>query len=100
MEKLAQGVPVPIEFEYEILRKDGQTRTLFASTFHVLSGGKRMIQTTFQDITERKQAEEALRQAEEKYRAIVENAVEGIFQSTPDGKFLDDQYRRGQISRL
>jgi PAS domain S-box-containing protein len=29
-----------------------------------------------------------IRQAEEKYRNIVENAVEGIFQSTPDGKFI------------
>ena len=29
-----------------------------------------------------------LRQAEEKYRSIFENAVEGIFQSTPDGCFI------------
>jgi PAS domain S-box-containing protein len=40
------------------------------------------------DITERKQAEEALRQAEQKYRSIFENAAEGIFQTTPDGKHL------------
>ncbi|MBI4552173.1 MAG: PAS domain S-box protein [Candidatus Latescibacteria bacterium] len=34
------------------------------------------------------QQQGALRQAEEKYRSIFENAVEGIFQSTPDGRFL------------
>jgi len=40
------------------------------------------------DITERKRAEDAVRQAEEKYRGIFENAVVGIFQSAPDGRFI------------
>src|SRR5213080_4445908 len=31
---------------------------------------------------------EALRRAEQKYRSIFENAAEGIFQTTPDGKYL------------
>ncbi len=37
---------------------------------------------------ERRSAEEALRNAEQKYRGIFENAVEGIFQTTPDGRFI------------
>jgi PAS domain S-box-containing protein len=40
------------------------------------------------DITARKQALNALRLAEEKYRSIFENAFEGIFQSTPDGTLV------------
>src|SRR5208337_3711402 len=37
---------------------------------------------------ERKQAEEELRQAEEKYRSIFANSAEGIFQSTGNGRVL------------
>ena len=39
-----------------------------------------------QDITERKRAEDLVRQAEEKYRRIFDDAVIGIFQATPDGR--------------
>jgi PAS domain S-box-containing protein len=38
---------------------------------------------------DRRRAEEALHKAEQKYRGIFENAVEGIFQRTPDGRFID-----------
>ena len=40
------------------------------------------------DITERVRALAALQQAEANYRSIFENAVEGIFQSTPEGRYL------------
>ncbi|HJR09169.1 MAG TPA: PAS domain S-box protein [Pyrinomonadaceae bacterium] len=40
------------------------------------------------DITDRVQSEEALREAELKYRSIFEQAVHGIYRSTPDGRFL------------
>jgi PAS domain S-box-containing protein/putative nucleotidyltransferase with HDIG domain len=40
------------------------------------------------DITERKLAEEALKKSEGKYHSIFENAVEGIFQTTPKGQYI------------
>ncbi len=40
------------------------------------------------EIAERSRAEVALRQAEEKYRSIFEHAVEGIFQTTPEGRYI------------
>jgi two-component system sensor histidine kinase/response regulator len=40
------------------------------------------------EIAERKRVEQELRQAEAKYRSIFENAVEGIFQTTPDGHYI------------
>ena len=41
-----------------------------------------------QQIAKRQEAEAALRQAEQKYRSIFENAVEGIFQTSPDGRYI------------
>ncbi len=38
----------------------------------------------YEDITARSRAENAKRQAEDRFRRIFENAVEGIFQTTPD----------------
>ncbi|HEY4877546.1 MAG TPA: PAS domain S-box protein, partial [Candidatus Acidoferrales bacterium] len=42
----------------------------------------------YEDITERNQAERARREAEERLRLLFENAVEGIFQASVDGRLL------------
>ncbi len=39
-------------------------------------------------VIQRERASAALRNAEARYRSIFENAVEGIFQSTPDGNYV------------
>jgi len=46
------------------------------------------IVASFEDITERKRAEEELRKSEEKYRKIFNNAIEGMYQTTPNGRFI------------
>ena len=40
------------------------------------------------EAAKRKKVEEALEESEKRYRSIFENAVEGIFQSTPEGRFI------------
>jgi PAS domain S-box-containing protein len=42
----------------------------------------------YEDVTERLRAESAQRAAEERYRRIFDNSVEGFFESTPAGRFL------------
>jgi len=41
-----------------------------------------------QNITDRKTVEQSLRDTEARYRSIFENAIEGIFQTSPTGQYL------------
>ncbi|MCX5811887.1 MAG: PAS domain S-box protein [Proteobacteria bacterium] len=43
----------------------------------------------YEDITDKKRVENALRESEEKYRNIFDNTIEGILQSAPDGRILN-----------
>jgi len=80
---------VPMQFEEVALHDDGpHTSVVYKFPLNNGEGKPYGICGITADITARKAMEEALRQAEEKYRSIFENAVEGIFQSTPAGRYL------------
>ncbi|MDQ4064188.1 MAG: PAS domain S-box protein, partial [Actinomycetota bacterium] len=70
------------------LHKSGKEIPLEISFGEFVKEGRRFFTGFIRDITERKEAEEALRETEEKYRGIFENAVDGIFQTSPDGRLL------------
>lgn len=65
--------------------KDGQCREVeFVSNVYQ-EDGNRVIQCNIRDITERKQAQEALRQADERFRFMAESMPQKIFTAKPNG---------------
>ena len=84
--------------EFRLRHKDGHWVWTELTGHAIINGrGAMEIHTVARDITERREAEESLRQAEEKYRSIFENAVEGIFQTTPNGHYLDANHSLARI---
>ena len=66
---------------------DGRTLDLALSPI-IVDGNVTGISVFGKDITERKAAESALKEAEKKYQDIFEGALEGFYQTTPEGRFL------------
>ena len=76
------------DVEYRIKRKDGEWIQLHDRSVGVYErDGVKYADGIFSNITNRKQAEEALLESEEKYRNILESIGEGYYEVDLDGNF-------------
>ena len=77
------------EEEYRIVRPDGSVRWIWARAFPVRDdrGQVNRFVGVAEDITERKEAEEAVKKSEEQFRLTFEMAPIGMAITTLDGKF-------------
>ena len=87
-EKLLSGeIPDPIEIE--CIKKDGSKFWGLSKILPVKLGDKTYLQGMIQDITEKKDSEQKLRESEEKYRKLFNTSVDGIASSDTDGNIID-----------
>jgi PAS domain S-box-containing protein len=75
--------------EFRLRRKDGAIRTCVISAELIHVQGRVFSISATMDITERRLAEDSLRRSEAKYRAIVENSLDGIIFADANGVILE-----------
>ncbi|MGE3310572.1 MAG: PAS domain S-box protein [Limisphaerales bacterium] len=86
---LQTGKPIINKVE-ELSREEGRTIWVSVTKIPIYnrSGETLGLVGVAREITQLKETERALREAEEKFRGIFENSVEGIYQTSVDGRFL------------
>ncbi len=79
------GVPAGggINFEVRHKRKDGSVFTVEASGHDMLVGGRRLAISVERDITERRKAENTLKDSEGKYRNLFESSRDALMTMAP-----------------
>ena len=88
MKKRRQGKYDPSEYGINIVKKNGEVRYLLVFRKEILWNGERQFQTIYQDITNKKQAEEALRENEERLRTIIEASLDAIIAVNAEGQLV------------
>lgn len=84
--KVSSGFSLPEVWKH--CKKDGTMLLAEVSAHTLVYKERRCELILINDVTQKMQAEEALKRAEARYRSIFENAGEGIFQTSLEGKFL------------
>ena len=79
-----------VEVEFEIITRSGQRRiwAFSASSPGLLSDGRRFVVGTALDITDRKSAEDQLRQSEERYRHLVHTLPAAVYTCDAQGRIV------------
>jgi len=79
------------KIEYRFKRRDGEYRWLLntGTPRWMADGGFAGYLGSCLDITEHRQIEDSLRQSEERYRTLIERLSDGVYRSTPEGKFIE-----------
>ncbi len=75
--------------EAQFRRKDGTVRTGLISARSIVLGGKHHILSVTRDVEDRKKAEQALRESEERYRALFEESIDAVYITTRQGILVD-----------
>lgn len=70
-----------------VIRKDGSILYADITSTTVMLNGVEYLAGFFRDVTDRKRAEEALHESEQRFRSLVENASDIFYTLTPDGIF-------------
>jgi PAS domain S-box-containing protein len=76
----------PREYEYKFIDRKGAVPDIFG-TVAMIPGTKKSV-GSFWDITDRKKAEETVRESEEKYRSLVESTEDSIYLVDRDCRYL------------
>jgi PAS domain S-box-containing protein len=83
----------------EALRADGERLPIELTVTQVQMPGTTLFTGFIRDVTERRLAEDQLREAEERYRAIVEHVPAAIYVHVPDGS-MQSSYVSPQIEQI
>lgn len=84
-QKRLRGEDVPAVYEFRFVDKNGGVRWVSLSAARITWEGQPATLNFLTDVTERKQAEDALRKSEEEFRMLFEQMKEAVYVASSDG---------------